>query len=191
MSNYLDESIFPGSSPNLDLISGGIVSKKKSPRSSSNRNYSQSAFNEQAAGSEFNYGSGNGGGGGMDDVIRRIENLEQNQRTLHSELRHEIKDRVSSIDAPVRKIETDLAVLSAKTSMSHDAVFKSLEEIKKSLSEIKTPVSILTTQMAEVNKDVGYLKENRNNLVTNRKWAVTTGIAIVGVLVAAYKVFFP
>ncbi|OMF04049.1 hypothetical protein BK129_19005 [Paenibacillus amylolyticus] len=127
----------------------------------------------------------------MDDLIRRIENLEQNQRTLHSELRDEIKDRVTSIDAPVRKIETDLAVLSTKTGMSNDSIVKSLEELKKSLSEIKSPITTLTTQMAEVNKDVGHLKDNQDKLVTNRKWAFTTGIAILGVMVAIYKVIFP
>ncbi|WP_179086535.1 hypothetical protein [Paenibacillus amylolyticus] len=190
MSNFVENNNSPNKISNLGHLSGSQRSRRKTNNTPSNRSFSQSAYSEQAAGSEFNYGSGNGGGG-MDDLIRRIENLEQNQRTLHSELRDEIKDRVTSIDAPVRKIETDLAVLSTKTGMSNDSIVKSLEELKKSLSEIKSPITTLTTQMAEVNKDVGHLKDNQDKLVTNRKWAFTTGIAILGVMVAIYKVIFP
>ncbi|ODA08740.1 hypothetical protein [Paenibacillus polymyxa] len=102
----------------------------------------------------------------------------------------ELKQKTSSIEKTVGDIKTDVAVLENTVKLSFETVNATLSEIKKSLDDIKKPLAEMTVQIAEVNKDVSTINSKLQELVTNKKFYITSGLTILGLAVTIYRLYF-
>lgn len=130
----------------------------------------QWSSNESAAGEESPTGSG--GGGGMNDILRRIESLEQGQKDLKDDL----KDKVS-------KSDLDKSTLELKLYM------RELFEKVPTEDRIKTIFSEQLKSHGVATETYVKAQINESN-ATLMKWIVGIGIsAIVSIGLALIRFF--
>lgn len=114
-----------------------------------------------------------GGGGGMNDILRRIESLEQGQKDLREELKNDLKDKASKTD--VANAILDLKLYIKENVPNEDRIKTIFSEQLKSHG-----VATETYVKAQINE----------SNATLMKWIVGIGIsAIVSIGLALIRYF--
>jgi len=109
----------------------------------------------------------------------------------------EIKTKVNDIDATVRKMESDIAIVKTTMELKFDSITKILEEIKTTFSsfdqKVENKLNKIDSKLEKIpiiEKDIAVIKEKTDHAITNRKWMITTAIAFIGAAGTIAKLIF-
>lgn len=94
----------------------------------------------------------------------------------------EIKSKVNDIDASVRKLETDVAVIKNTLDQKFASTESTLKEIRDELKEMRAESK---TEFKQTRDDFkAELKELRSEGITSKRYNITTAITFAALLVA-------